>query len=55
MGRMIALPREYGELPERYGVPIPADYGDPSAGLEGRPNIHEVGLLVFKKDFKFDR
>ncbi|GMS80033.1 hypothetical protein PENTCL1PPCAC_2208 [Pristionchus entomophagus] len=42
MGKMIALPLEYGELPERYGVPIPADYGDPSAGLEGRPDIHEV-------------
>ncbi|KAF8386786.1 nhr-47 [Pristionchus pacificus] len=42
MSKMIALPLEYGELPERYGVPIPADYGDPSAGLEGRPELHEV-------------
>ncbi|GMR58981.1 hypothetical protein PMAYCL1PPCAC_29176, partial [Pristionchus mayeri] len=42
MGKMIRLPLEYGELPERYGVPIPADYGDPAAGLEGRPQIHEV-------------
>ncbi|GMT10456.1 hypothetical protein PFISCL1PPCAC_1753 [Pristionchus fissidentatus] len=42
MEKMITLPLEYGELPERYGVPIPADYGDPSAGLEGRPDIHEV-------------
>lgn len=38
---MIRLPLEYGELPERYGDWLPADYGEPTAGLEGRPELHE--------------
>ncbi|CAJ0573612.1 unnamed protein product, partial [Mesorhabditis spiculigera] len=37
---MIRLPTEYGSLPADYGGWLPADYGRPSTGTEGRSTMH---------------
>ncbi|CAD6186885.1 unnamed protein product [Caenorhabditis auriculariae] len=37
---MIRLPTEYGSLPADYASWIPKDYGHPTAGIEGRSDIH---------------
>ncbi|CAI5453561.1 unnamed protein product [Caenorhabditis angaria] len=37
---MIRLPNEYGSLPADYASWIPKDYGHPTAGHEGKSDIH---------------
>lgn len=37
---MIQLPTEYGLLPADYGTWIPQDYGHPTAGHEGKSDMH---------------
>ncbi|EGT47166.1 CBN-NHR-47 protein [Caenorhabditis brenneri] len=37
---MIQLPTEYGNLPADYGLWIPQDYGHPTAGHEGKSDMH---------------
>ncbi|PIC27407.1 hypothetical protein B9Z55_019674 [Caenorhabditis nigoni] len=37
---MIQLPTEYGILPADYGTWIPQDYGHPTAGHEGKSDMH---------------
>ncbi|EFP11193.1 hypothetical protein GCK72_017748 [Caenorhabditis remanei] len=37
---MIQLPTEYGNLPADYGTWIPQDYGHPTAGHEGKSDMH---------------
>lgn len=37
---MIQLPTEYGNLPADYASWIPQDYGHPTAGHEGKSDMH---------------